>query len=66
MASGLAYAIKSTAPCEFCSGVSASSTPTTELPLSSAYPKRITYNASRVQWAPAAAHCVATQLCRPH
>lgn len=48
MTSGLAYALSSTAPCGFCTGVSASSVPSTELPLSSAYLKGITYNVSRV------------------
>jgi alcohol dehydrogenase len=48
MTSGLAYALASTAPCGFCTGVSASSAPTTELPLNSAYLKGITYNVSRV------------------
>jgi threonine dehydrogenase-like Zn-dependent dehydrogenase len=48
MTSGLAYAIKSTAACGYCIGVSASSAPTTALPLSSAYLKGITYNVSRV------------------
>ena len=45
---GLAYAIRSTAPCGFCTGVSGGLTPTTELPLSSAYLRGITYNVSRV------------------
>jgi len=48
MTAGLAYAIASTAPCGFCTGVSASSVPTSQLPLSSAYLKGITYNVSRV------------------
>jgi alcohol dehydrogenase len=48
MTSGLVYAINSTAACGFCTGVSASSMPTSELPLSSAYLKGITYNVSRV------------------
>jgi len=48
MASGLVYAIKSTAACGFCTGVSASSVPASELPLSAAYLKGITYNVSRV------------------
>ncbi len=45
---GLAYAIRSTAPCGTCTGVSGGLTANTELPLSSAYLRGITYHVSRV------------------
>lgn len=48
-AEGLCYALRSTAPCGVCTGVSGGLTETTELPLSSLYLRGITYNVSRVQ-----------------
>lgn len=47
-ASGTAFALRSTAPCGFCTSVSGGLSPTTELPLNSVYLKGINYNISRV------------------
>ncbi|MBU3071306.1 alcohol dehydrogenase catalytic domain-containing protein [Aestuariicella sp. G3-2] len=47
-AEGLCYALASTAPCGYCTGVSGGLTPTTELPLSTVYLRGITYTVSRV------------------
>lgn len=45
---GMAYAIRSTAACGFCTSVSGGLSPSTELPLNQAYLKGIQYNVSRV------------------
>ncbi|MEH6569169.1 MAG: alcohol dehydrogenase catalytic domain-containing protein [Halioglobus sp.] len=48
MPEGLLYALKSTGPCGYCTGVSGGLTASTSLPLSSLYLKGITYEVSRV------------------
>lgn len=45
---GLMYAMRSTAPCGFCTGVSGGLSGSMELPLTSAYMKGINYQVSRV------------------
>ena len=45
---GLSYALRSTAPCGFCTGVSGGLGSTVELPLNSMYMRGITYDVGRV------------------
>ena len=47
-AAGLAYALRSTAPCGYCTGVSGGLSAETTLPLSAMYLRGITYSVSRV------------------
>ncbi len=48
LAGGLTYALMSTAPCGYCTGVSGGLTSKTELPLNAMYLRGITYDVSRV------------------
>jgi len=48
LAEGLTYALLSTAPCGYCTGVSGGMAAKTELPLNASYLRGITYDVSRV------------------
>ncbi len=48
LASGLSFAMRSTSPCGYCTGVSGGTNAMTELPLNAAYLRGITYDVSRV------------------